>query len=111
MQQLLRPATALNVELKDHEFDFNDDQERKNAFFTDGRKLQKSNDPFRAEIAAKWDGTRLVSDEKGPGGAKVSRTFELSPNGLQLEEAISIDNGRTNYPTTAHYVYDAAPRP
>jgi len=37
---------------------------------TDGRKLQKSKDENYQEIAAKFDGTRLVSDEKDPRGNK-----------------------------------------
>jgi len=109
MMEIVRPPASWHIDLKDQEFDFSDEQGRKSVFLTDGRKTQKSKDAHRVEISARWDGTRLVSDEKGPGGAKLSRTFELSADGLQLDETISIDNGRSNFPMTLRYVYDAAP--
>jgi len=64
MQNLLRPARSLNFSMTGAEVDVVDDHEFKLAFMTDGRKLQKSKDASYEEIAAKWDGTRLVSDEK-----------------------------------------------
>jgi hypothetical protein len=109
MLETLRPAASWNVELRDHEFDFSDEQERKSVFFTDGRKIQKSKDAQRVEISARWDGSRLVSDEKSPRGGRLSRTFELSADGLQLDETIKIDNDGSNLPMTIRYVYDAAP--
>lgn len=106
MQNLLRPARSLNFSMTGAEVDIVDDHEFKLAFMTDGRKLQKSKDASYQEIAAKWDGTRLVSDEKDPRGNKMSRTFELSSDGLQLYETLHMTIGRSNTPRVTRYVYD-----
>ena len=106
MQNLLRPARSLNLSMTGAEVDVVDDHEFKLAFMTDGRKLQKSKDASYQEIAAKWDGTRLVSDEKDPRGNKMSRTFELSSDGLQLYETVHMTVGRSNTPRVTRYVYD-----
>lgn len=101
-----RPSTTLTVEQKDHEFDITDDRNIRTALFTDGRKLQKSKegDSYR-EVAAKGDEMYLVADEKSSRGDKFTRTFELSPDGLQLIETVRLDR-RSDIPQTTRYVYD-----
>jgi len=88
------------------EVDLVDDRDRKRAFITDGRKLQKSKDANYQEIAAKFDGKRLVTEEKSPRGDKISRTFELSEDGRQLYQTLHMTTGRNNTPLVVRYVYD-----
>jgi hypothetical protein len=109
MQELMNPSNSLTLAeaTKDVEVDLFDDQERKRAFFTDGRKLQKSKDANYQEIAAHWDGKRLVTDEKSPRGGKMSRSYELSYDGTQLYETLHMTVGRNNTPLVIRYVYDA----
>ena len=108
MQELLSPPRSLTLAeaKKNAETDLFDDQDRKRAFFTDGRKLQKSKDDKYQEIAAHWDGARLVSDEKSPRGGKMSRVFELSPDGKQLYETLHMTTGRSNTPVVIRFTYD-----
>ena len=110
MQEYLNPSRALTVAeaKKDVEIDMFDDQERKSAFFTDGRKLQKTKDSSTQEIAAHWDGNRLVTDEKSPSGPKMSRTYELSYDGTQLYETLQLTRGRSDSQISIRYVYDQA---
>jgi hypothetical protein len=108
MQELLTPANAITLSMRGAEVDLMDDQNRKRAFMTDGRKLQKSKDPNYQEIAAKWDGNRLETEEKDPRGNKMSRTFELSYDGMQLYETLHVPVGRNNTPLIIRYVYDQA---
>jgi len=112
MQEVMNPPNRLTLAeaKKDVEVDSFDDRERKRAFFTDGRKLQKSKDANYQEIAAHWDGTRLVTDEKNPRGGKMSRTYELSYDGTQLYETLHMTVGRNNTPLVIRFVYDQAPR-
>lgn len=110
-QNVISPANSLTLvqkDPKDPEVDLTDGQNRKRAFFTDGRKLQKadSKDDSYQEIVARWDGSRLVTDEKSPHGGKMSRTFELSYDGAQLYETIRLTMGRSNTPLDVRYVYD-----
>ncbi len=110
MQEFMNPSRSLTVAeaKKDVEIDMFDDQERKSAFFTDGRKLQKTKGSSTQEIAAHWDGNRLVTDEKSPSGRKISRTYELSYDGTQLYETLRLTRGRSNSQISIRYVYDQA---
>jgi len=94
----LKTAEA-KVEITDLHFN-------KLALFTDGRKLQKPKDETYQEIAAHWEGTRLVTDEKTPQGSKMSRTFELSVDGRQFFETLHIDRGKSKGQLVVRYVYD-----
>jgi hypothetical protein len=110
-QSAIAPANTLTLGQKDPknpEVDLTEDQNRKLVLFTDGRKIQKpdSKDDSPQEIAAHWDGARLVTDEKGPHGGKMSRTFELSYDGTQLSETLRLTMGRSNTPLDIRYVYD-----
>lgn len=113
-QDVIAPANSLTLAQKDSknpEVDLTDDQNRKRALYTDGRKIQKpdAKDDSYEEIAARWDGSRLVTDEKSPHGGKMSRTFELSYDGTQLFETLRLTMGRSNAPLDIRYVYDPAP--
>jgi hypothetical protein len=111
MHELTTPPSTMSMSMTGAEVDLVDDQNRKRAFMTDGRKLEKSKDANYQEIAAKWDGNRLVSEEKDPHGNKMSRTFELSEDGRQLYETLHMTSGRNNTPITYRFVYDIPPQP
>jgi hypothetical protein len=110
MQEFMNPSRSLTVAeaKKDVEIDMFDDQEHKSAFFTDGRKLQKTKDNTTQKIAAHWDGNRLVTDEKNPSGRKISRTYELSYDGMQLYETLRLARGHSDSQISIRYVYDQA---
>jgi len=110
MRELLSPANAITFSMTGAEVDLVDDRDRKRAFMTDGRKLQKSKDLNYQEIAAKFEGNRLVTDEKSPRGDKMSRTFELSEDGRQLYESLHMTSGRSNTPLVVRYVYNIPAR-
>ena len=108
MQEIVAASNTLTIAeaKKEVETDIFDDQQRKQALFTDGRKLQKSKDLNYQEIAARWDGNRLVTDEKSPSGNKISRSYELSYDGTQLYETVRLTRGRSNSQVSIRYVYD-----
>jgi hypothetical protein len=108
LEQLISPPSTLSFTLKAPEVDMTDDASRVFVFYTDGRKLLKSKDDSRQEIAAHWSGSQLVTDEKSPQGAKMSRTFELSSDGRQFFETIHVDRGKSKGLLTVRYVYDVA---
>jgi hypothetical protein len=110
MQEVLNPSRGLTLAeaKKDVEVDVFDDQQRKTAIYTDGRKLQKTKDSNNQEVLAHWDGNRLVTDEKTPSGKKMSRTYELSYDGTQLYETLKLTRGRSDSQISIRYVYDQA---
>jgi hypothetical protein len=108
MRELIRPDFAQSIELKDTEVDSTDDHANRLVFYTDGRKIQKSKDDSLRQVSARWNGSQLITDEKGPQGRKMSRTLELSSDGKQLNETWHIDNGKSGSVIVIRYVYDAA---
>ena len=110
MQEVLNPSRGLTLAeaKKDVEVDVFDDQQRKTAIYTDGRKLQKTKDSNNQEVLAHWDGNRLVTDEKTSSGKKMSRTYELSYDGTQLYETLKLTRGRSDPQISIRYVYDQA---
>jgi hypothetical protein len=110
MHELLSPPEKMTLSMTGAEIDLLDDRDPKRAFMTDGRKLQKSKDDSYREIAAKWDGNKLATEEKDPRGNKMSRTFELSEDGRQLYEVLHMTSGRSNTPRVIRFVYDIPPQ-
>ena len=108
MRQLIRPDLSQTLELRDAEVDVTNDQSNKLVCYTDGRKIQKSKDDSLKPVSARWDGSLLITDEKGPKGRKMSRTFELSADGRQIFETWHIENGRSGSTIVIRYVFDAA---
>lgn len=107
LQDLIEPATSLSFAQKEGEVDVTDDQGRKRVYLTDSRKPQKSKDANYQESAAHWEGARLVSEEKGLHGGRITRTYELTPDGKQLNENVRLDNTHTGL-ITVRYVFDVA---
>jgi hypothetical protein len=110
MHELLSPPEKMTLSMTGAEVDLMDDRDRKRALMTDGRKLQKSKDDSYREIAAKWDGNKLATEEKDPRGNKMSRTFELSEDGRQLYEVLHMTSDRSNTSHVIRFVYDIPPQ-
>jgi hypothetical protein len=108
LQDLVHPASSQDIALKDTEVDSSDDRGTRLVFYTDGRKIQKSKDDSLQQISAHWNGSQLVTDERGPQGKRMSRTLELSSDGRQFYETWHIENGRSGSTIVIRYVYDAA---
>jgi hypothetical protein len=108
--ELVNPPRELHLSRRSEsepEVDLMDDRQHRRVFFTDGRKLEKPKDSSYQEIAAHWDGDKLVTDEKGAHNGKLSRTLEVSSDGRQLLETIHITDSKGNHAITVQYVYDA----
>ena len=103
---VIYPQNSLALAHKDAEIDLTDDQGRKRVYFTDGRKLQKSKDDKYKELAARWDAGRLVSEEKGPNTIRLTRSFEISPDGQHLYETLAVDLGAVSGFILLRYIYD-----
>ena len=106
--ETIRPAFTQDISLGTSEVDVSDEHANRLIIYTDGRKVQKSDDDSRQQISAHWDGAKLVSDETAAKNRKMSRTYELSPDGRQMTETWSIEGRRAGSPITVRYVYDAA---
>ncbi len=110
MQLFLQPAQQLTVSQKDPEIDVTDDDDRKFAFYTDNRKIEKSKDPNHQGFLAKWDEFRLVAEGKDPHGNKYARSYEVLEGNQQLRETLFLKIGRNNTEISIHYLYDLVSR-
>ena len=109
MQEVVQPVNTQDISLRDAEVDSTDEGSNRVIFYTDGRKVQKSDDPSRQEVSAHWNGPQLITDEIGPQKRKMSRTLELAPDGKKMYETWRIDGRRANsQQVVIRYVYDAA---
>jgi hypothetical protein len=106
MQEFIYPAKSITLSLKDPEIILTDDRSRRLVFYTDGRKLAKSKSDDNREIAAHWEGRRLVSQERSPDGGELRRSFDLSPDGRQLYQTVDLDQTRSRGSVVIRYVYD-----
>ena len=102
-----REIKFLQQQPDDPSVELTDDREHRRMFYTDGRKLQKTKGPDYEEIAARWEGSKLVTDEKGTHNGKISRTYEVSSDGKQLIETVHVSDSKGNHPVNVQYVYDA----
>jgi hypothetical protein len=107
MQDLIEPATSLTFTQKNGEVDVTDEAGRKRVFFTDGRTPQPPKDENYLEASARWDGATLTSNETGLHGGKITRVFELTPDGHELSESVSLTNPHLGV-VTIRYVYDVS---
>jgi hypothetical protein len=115
MQELVDPTVRLNVEQPEPKapaITMTGDQSRKLILYTDGRALntpkdKKEQQQVPQELLAQWDGNKLVANEKVGKNGSMTRTYELSPDGLQLFEEVHLNLGKKNTDVTIHYVYDA----
>lgn len=106
MQLFVQPANQLTVVQKEPEIDVSDDDDRKFAFYTDGRKVEKSKDPSHQDFDANWQEYRLVAEGKDPRGNKYERSYEVLEGNRQLRETILLKVGRNNTEVSIRYVYD-----
>src|ERR1700723_1238728 len=106
--EVIYPQNSFALARKDAEIDLIDDEGRKRVYFTDGRKLKKSKDEKYKELAARWDGGRLVSEEKGPSTIRLKRSFEISGDGQHLQETLAVDLGAVSGFILLRYIYAPA---
>jgi hypothetical protein len=111
MHLFVEPAPQLTITQKEPEIDVADDSDRKFAFYTDDRKIEKSKDASHQELNAKWQEYRLVAEGKDPKGNKYERSYEVLDGNQQLRETLLLKVGRSNTEVSIRYVYDLMSAP
>ncbi|MGA3177004.1 MAG: hypothetical protein ABSE19_06610 [Candidatus Acidiferrum sp.] len=108
--QLLDPSVRLELARKNDKdpiVEMMGDQGRKTLFYTDGHKPDTPAGVGTEIVEARWDGAKLVSDSTLPKNGSLKRTYEVSPDGLQLWEKVEMVAGKDKYPSKFRFVYDA----
>jgi hypothetical protein len=109
LRDLVQQSDQLRIVQKGPEIDMTDSESRMRALFTDGRKLEKpKKDSAQAQVKAHWDHQTLVTEEKGPNGEKISHTYELTGDGKQFADTLTLASKRLNTPIIVRSIYDKA---
>ena len=107
----VEPARQLTITQKEPEIDVADDSDRRFAFYTDDRKLEKTKDPGHQELNARWQDYRLVAEGKDPRGNKYERSYEVLDGNQQLRETLLLKVGRNSTEVSIRYIYDLVSAP
>jgi hypothetical protein len=106
-RDLIRAPEQVSIAQKGPEIDLTDSENHVRALFTDGRKLDKpKKDSPQVQVKAHWDHETLVSEEKGSDGEKISHTYEITNEGKQLADTLTLETKRLNTPIIIRSVYD-----
>jgi hypothetical protein len=111
--ELIDPSIRLKLERKNEKdpiVEMFGDQGRKTIFYTDGHKPDAPAGVGTDVVEAKWDGEKLVSSSPLPKKGSLTRTYEVSPDGLQLFEEVEMVIGKDKNPSRFRFVYDAVAR-
>ena len=111
--ELIDPSIRLKLERKgdkDPIVEMFGDQGRKTIFYTDGHKPDAPAGVGTDVVEAKWDSGKLVSTSPLPKKGSLTRTYEVSPDGLQLWEEVEMVIGKDKNPSRFRFVYDAVMR-
>jgi hypothetical protein len=111
--ELIDPSIRLKLARKteaDPIVEMTGDQGRKTIFYTDGHKPDVPAGVGTDVVEAKWDSGKLVSTSPLPKKGSLTRTYEVSPDGLQLWEEVEMVIGKDKNPSRFRFVYDAVTR-
>ena len=111
--ELIDPSIRLKLARKteaDPIVEMTGDQGRKTIFYTDGHKPDAPAGVGTDVVEAKWDSGKLVSTSPLPKKGSLTRTYEVSPDGLQLWEEVEMVIGKDKNPSRFRFVYDAVAR-
>jgi hypothetical protein len=111
--ELIDPSIRLKLARKNEKdpiVEMFGDQGRKTIFYTDGHKPDTPAGVGTDVVEAKWDGEKLVSSSPLPKKGSLTRTYEVSPDGLQLWEEVEMVIGKDKNPSRFRFVYDAVAR-
>ena len=106
---LVQASDQLRIAQKGSEIDVTDTESRMRTLFTDGRKLEKpKKEAAQTQVKAHWERRTLITDEKGPGGEKISHSYELTGDGKQLADTLTLESKHLNTPIIVRSIYDQA---
>jgi hypothetical protein len=109
LRDLVQASDQLKIVQKGPEIDITDADSRERLLFTDGRKVEKAKkDATQTQVKAHWDHGTLLTEEKGPDGEKISHAYELTGDGKQMADTLTLESKHLNTPIIVRSVYDKA---
>ena len=107
LRDLVEASDQLKIVQKGPEIDVTDADSRVRLLFTDGRKIDKpKKDVTQTQAKAHWDHGTLITEEKGPDGEKISHAYEITGDGKQMADTLTLESKHLNTPIIVRSVYD-----
>lgn len=107
VEALATNPKMLRIEQNEQQISITDDTGRTQILYPDGKKHKEQDSGQKTtEIKTHWDGERLVAESKMGHSGKLTETYELSPDGKQLDVTSRLDNSHLAAPLTIRRVYD-----
>lgn len=105
MEQLAATPKSLKIDQDDNKIAITDDSGDVTNLYPDGKKHKQTDSTGQSTtIKTHWDGERLVSESKLHSG-KRTESYELSPDGKQLDVISTLNAGRLG-PLVIRRVFD-----
>lgn len=106
MEQMAATPESLKIDQDEKKITITDDTGDVTNLYPDGKKhKEKDSTGQSTTLKTHWDGDKLVSESKLHSG-KLTQTYELSPDGKQLDVVSTLDYGR-NGSLVIRRVYDS----
>ena len=107
LRDVVQAPDQVSIVQKGPEIDLTDTENHVRSLFTDGRKVEKpKKDSTETQVKAHWDHDSLVTEEKGPNGEKISHSYEITNEGKQLADTLTLESKKLNTPIIIRSVYD-----
>ena len=108
-----RPADQVETRLQGGEFHVAPAGEgRVRIFYLDGKThVREAGNGLKIETLAVMKGDRIVVEQKTGMGAKITETYEVSPDGARMVVTVRFEGKRMKEPVVVRTVYDAIESP
>lgn len=104
---LMNAAERLQIGLTETEFRVEAGLERLRIFYLDGEKhIRETPNGGKIETRSERNGNRIVIEQKMEQGAKITESYELSPDGQVMVLRLQMEGRMFKEPVVIRTVYD-----
>jgi len=104
---IMNAAETLQIELIETEFRVETGLERLRIFYLDGEKhIRETPNRGKIETRSEKNGNRIVIEQKTEQGAKITESYELSPDGQVMVLRLHMEGRMFNEPVAVRTVYE-----
>lgn len=102
---LAKRTEGFEIELKPTEVTVVHGEAGVRNFYFGRKSVRNAEDGQRLEVEARWDGPRLVLNQKGKNGLQVIETYELLPGDKEMRWTATVESKRLKKPLEMKRVY------
>ena len=109
LEGLAATPKRLTIDQNPEQIVVTDDEGHSHTYYLDGKKHKVLNAGGETtSIKTRWEGSRLAAESKLDGSGKLTESYELAPDGKQLDVTLRLEDSSLGTPLVIRRVYDAA---